>query len=541
MKFVVVLSFLVQFVAVILALRLIRITGMLWAWLLISGAIILMMVRRWVSFFGFDGCTPLQFLDAKYELIGLLVSVLMAVGIGSIGPFFLSVRKSEEDLKEARDQLEQKVDERTAELLRTNEQLRHEIEDRKGAERERIRTEERLQHQLHFVQTLVDTIPSPIFYKDTLGMYSGCNKAFEYRLGLKRADIVGKSAYDILPADLARQYQEMDLALLESPGEQIYETTLIYADASVHDVIIHKATFTQIDGSLGGLVGVSVDITERKKAEEALRKAHDELEVRVEKRTAELAEANKELRIEVAERKRVEEALRESSEKLKLFAYSVAHDLKSPAIAINGLTKLLQKSYGDALGDKASLYCAQIVKASEHVGALVDNINVFIATKETPLTFETVSIEEILRTVRDEFSSRLSMRQIEWLEPGGEMNIEADKLSILRLFRNLVDNALKYGGEHLSEIKIGYEEREDAFMLSVNDNGVGITKEDTEKIFKLFQRQATARGIDGTGLGLAIVKEIAEKHGGTVWVETAPGRGTTFCVTISKHLPASST
>ena len=111
-----------------------------------------------------------------------------------------------------------------------------------------------------------------------------------------------------------------------------------------------------------------------------------------------------------------------------------------------------------------------------------------------------------------------------------------DKLSITRVMRNLVDNALKYGGEDLHEIRIGYRETDEFHVFSVHDDGVGLKTADDENIFGLFKREKTSQGIQGTGLGLAIVKEIAEQHGGKVWVEPGQEKGTTFSLSISKHL-----
>lgn len=393
-----------------------------------------------------------------------------------------------------------------------------------------------LQDQLHFLQTLIDTIPNPIFYKDTQGRYIGCNKAFENRLGLKKEEIVGKFAHEILPENLAAKYHEMDLVLFREGGEQIDESSLIYADGEKHDVILNRAVFTNHEGEVAGLVGVTVDITERKRAEEALRKAHDDLEIRVAERTAELARANEDLRNEIVERRRAEDAVRDSAEKLKLFAYSVAHDLKSPVVGVYGLTRLLHQQYRDILDEKGKKYCDQILKTSEHVADLVEKINAYATTKESPMTFETVNVEEILRIIHDEFSAKMSLRQVDWFKPEVLPEIRADRLSMLRMFRNLVDNALKYGGEKLSEIRIGYEASGDFHVFSVKDNGVGVKQEDSEKIFKVFHRRSTSKGIEGTGLGLAIVKEIAERHQGRVGVESGPEGGTTFFVYISKHL-----
>jgi light-regulated signal transduction histidine kinase (bacteriophytochrome) len=239
---------------------------------------------------------------------------------------------------------------------------------------------------------------------------------------------------------------------------------------------------------------------------------------------------------DATERKRAQQALRESFEKLKFFAYSVIHDLKSPIIGIYGLTERLHKRYKDVLDERGKSYCDQILKASVHVAALVGQINVYIATKDSPLKIEKINLKEILQIVRDEVSPRLAVRQIRWLEPESITEVKADRLSILRVFRNLADNALKYGGEDLSEIRIGYEESEDFHTLTVSDDGAGIREGDQEKIFAAFRRGDTYEAVEGVGLGLAIVREIAERHGGIVWTEPREDKWTTFYISIPKHL-----
>jgi PAS domain S-box-containing protein len=239
---------------------------------------------------------------------------------------------------------------------------------------------------------------------------------------------------------------------------------------------------------------------------------------------------------DVTERKRAQQALRQSSEELKFFAYSVMHDLKSPAIGIYGLTELLHKHYKDALDERGKSYCDQILKASVHVAALIEMINVYIATKESPLNIEKINIKDILQMVREEFSPRLTVRQVKWLEPDAMVGVKADHLSILRVFRNFVDNALKYGGEELSEIRIGYEESREFHTLSISDDGAGVREGDYERIFAAFGRGETYKAVEGVGLGLAIVAEIAERHGGRVWAESRNDRWTTFHISIAKDL-----
>jgi light-regulated signal transduction histidine kinase (bacteriophytochrome) len=116
------------------------------------------------------------------------------------------------------------------------------------------------------------------------------------------------------------------------------------------------------------------------------------------------------------------------------------------------------------------------------------------------------------------------------------VNIKADRLSMLRVFRNFVDNSLKYGGDALSEIRIGYEESDEFHTFSVRDDGAGISGGDYEKIFGLFRREETSKTIEGAGLGLAIVRELAERHRGRVWAEPGRQKGTTFYMSVSKNL-----
>ena len=120
------------------------------------------------------------------------------------------------------------------------------------------------------------------------------------------------------------------------------------------------------------------------------------------------------------------------------------------------------------------------------------------------------------------------------IEPEDIPTVMSDKLAILRVFRNFIDNALKYGGKTLQKIEIGYENNSDFHIFSVYDDGIGLKKEESRGIFGLFKRKDTSRGIKGTGLGLAIVKEIAERHHGEVWAEPGPQKGITFKISFIK-------
>jgi signal transduction histidine kinase len=260
---------------------------------------------------------------------------------------------------------------------------------------------------------------------------------------------------------------------------------------------------------------------DRWRSDEALRRAYGEIELRVEERTAELAAANA--------------ALKRSADEIKLFAYSITHDLKNPALVIHYLTKKLSETYEDALDDRGKDYCSRVVACSEQIVALLEKIYTFISAKESPLVLEPVQLSEVLALLRDEFSSQLRSRQVKWLGPDIAPAVVADRLALIRIIRNLVENALKYGGERLTEIQIGYQDSGDEHLISVRDDGAGFKDTEADKIFGLFVRSDSSKGVKGTGLGLAIVKELAQQHKGRVWAELAQGRGATFFVSFPKN------
>jgi signal transduction histidine kinase len=261
---------------------------------------------------------------------------------------------------------------------------------------------------------------------------------------------------------------------------------------------------------------------ERWQSEQSLRKAYDEMELRVEERTAELAAANA--------------ALKRSSEEVKLFAYSICHDLKNPIFALHGFVQRLLDRSKDSMDEKGKKYCAHILNASEQIVGLVEKIYTFISAKETPVFIEKVALAEVLNLVREEFRPQFDLRRVTWKEPAYAPEIFADRLSLLRILRNLVENALKYGGKGLSEIDIKHSDDDKYHVISVSDDGAGLQDSDPEKIFALFCRSKHSRGVQGAGLGLAIVKELARQHKGDVWAEPGQGKGATFYVSLSKGL-----
>ena len=229
--------------------------------------------------------------------------------------------------------------------------------------------------------------------------------------------------------------------------------------------------------------------------------------------------------------------LEEQSEKIKIFAYSVAHDLKNPVISIHGLASLLKKKQFDQLDEKGRQYCEQIIRASGQLSTLVDQINIFISAKEQPLSIEPIDFPEICQTLKEEYEAQLHARNVRWVQPARVEGMRADRMAIIRIMRNLVDNALKYSGERLSRLTIACREESDHYQVSVTNDGNPISPDACRNIFIRFKRNCVDQKVRGTGLGLAIVKELVGLHGGDVWVESDGIDGVTFYFTIAKTMP----
>ncbi len=236
---------------------------------------------------------------------------------------------------------------------------------------------------------------------------------------------------------------------------------------------------------------------------------------------------------QILRRKQAEEETLKQSERIKHFASAVAHDLKNPAISVQGFARLLKNKYEHVLDARAVKYCEQIIKSSEQISSLAEDINIYISTRDTPWNFEVLELPDIWNTVKQEFMLQLQDRNIRWIEPQLEpVQIVANRIGLLRIFRNIVDNALKYGGERLSEITVGYETSEQYHILSIGNDGSNILHEEEQYIFQEFKRSIRNVEIPGSGLGLSIVKEIAKKHKGQSWLTAGKQGNPVFCVSI---------
>jgi signal transduction histidine kinase len=277
-------------------------------------------------------------------------------------------------------------------------------------------------------------------------------------------------------------------------------------------------------------------IAERERTEKALRKAHDDLENRVQERTSELFESNTLLKREITERKHAEEELRKINEDLKNFVHIVSHDLKTPTISIRGFSSRLLKHYQEKLGQRGRKYVEQIDASARRMEALVSDLLELSRIGQVASTFEDVSSLEIVKHVSSGLQDRLQEKGAKLIVAHNLPTIYCDRKQIYQVFENLLVNAIKFSRRTANpRIEIGYEDGGSHNQFYLRDNGIGIDPEHHRKIFEIFQRVERMEDEEGTGLGLAIVEKIVENHGGKVWVESEKGNGATFYFTLPKR------
>ncbi len=374
--YILALSVVLQFVAAVMAVRLIRLTGERLAWSVIAAAITLMAVRRIIPLVRLIENDPTFRADVTAEVVALAISILMVIGIARIAPLFTSITRSEEAARRAEKEMEEsrtmyrtlaenlpgvvyrvhlreenrvQLFNRAAEritghgaeelagngacalasvvlaedrgnrdaslnaavaagepytieyrLRRKDGTVAHvmemgtpvpggdgaplyvdavifDVSDAKRIETELKITNAALARQLRFTETLLRTIPVAVFYKDSEGRYLGCNEEFSRIMGVTQNQIVGKTVFELWPAELSRTYHEHDMQMLRNPSHATYEFKVKDKRGETLDVLYHKNVFMDEMGRVGGIIGTFLDITERKRAEAAMREGEDKV------------------------------------------------------------------------------------------------------------------------------------------------------------------------------------------------------------------------------------------------------------------------
>jgi signal transduction histidine kinase len=256
-------------------------------------------------------------------------------------------------------------------------------------------------------------------------------------------------------------------------------------------------------------------IRARQSAEQIVRNLNEELEDRVDERTAQLQAANREL---------------------EAFTYSVSHDLRAPLRHVEGFSRLLQKDGADRLSAEARHYLDRIRSAATHMSSLVEDLlHLSHIGRQVPQR-AAISLHALAEEVRVQVTQETEGRAIDWkISPLPE--VQGDALLVRQVLFNLFSNAVKFTGKQdRASIEIGSRDESGETIIYVRDNGAGFDPRYADKLFGVFQRLHRQDEFEGTGIGLAIVQRIIHKHGGRVWAESRPGHGATFYFTLTSQI-----
>jgi PAS domain S-box-containing protein len=320
---------------------------------------------------------------------------------------------------------------------------------------------------------------------------------------------------DAHPDDRDRIVRTLRKTIQEGRDHSI-EYRIIRPDGTMRWIEGRGKIFYDDFGNPAMLRGVCMDVTERKDADEEIRRLNETLEERVKERTLQLEETNQEL---------------------EAFSYSVSHDLRAPLRHISGFADLLRKRSAGQLDEASERYLGIIRDSAKRAGALVDDLLGFSRMSRAEMRYAVADMNALAREAIRSLEHEAEGRNVEWTV--AELPATEGDPAMLRLaWQNLLSNALKYTSKRESAlIEIGFRQNEKEYVFFVRDNGVGFDMKYADKLFGVFQRLHRAEEFEGAGIGLANVRRIVQRHGGAVWAEGALDKGATFYFSLPLHAP----
>lgn len=340
------------------------------------------------------------------------------------------------------------------------------------------------------------------------------NLAWEKMTGFTQSEATGKSPVELGIYD-QESWDKMYKEIIEQGTVKNRETLSKNKNGELRVLLVSRE-IVYINNEQH-ILSMGVDITERKKYEEEISKLNNELEQRVTIRTSQLATANQDL---------------------ESFSYSISHDLRAPLRAIYGFSQILSTRHSESLNDEGKKYMKYIVQASERMEQLINDLLNYSRLGRKSLKLRSVNLSEIIEDIKSDFQTQLNNAGAILKIINELPEIKGDETLLRQIFTNLIGNAIKYrSADTTLVISISYEPIPGGYILKVNDNGIGIAKEFHGKIFNVFQRLHSEEKYPGTGIGLATVKKAVTMLGGTINVDSAVGKGSTFIIEIheSKH------
>jgi PAS domain S-box-containing protein len=336
------------------------------------------------------------------------------------------------------------------------------------------------------------------------GAITDVNEATERVTGVPREQLIGTdfSDYFTAPHEARAGYEQV----FERGLVIDYPLAIRHASGEVTDVLYNATVYRDEGGAVVGVFAAARDVTERKRAEESL------------------------LRAEVALRAEKEELARSNAE-LEQFAYVASHDLQEPLRMVASYTQLLARRYEGRLDQDADEFIGYAVDGATRMQQLISDLLAFsrVGTRGNPL---------LPMDAQAAYAEAVGNLALTIEESGATVSadplpmITGDYGQIVQLLQNLIGNAVKFHGEAAPRVHLSVEQRGSEWAFSLADNGIGIDPQYFERIFVIFQRLQGRGEFPGTGIGLALCKKIVARHNGRIWVESEPGRGTTFRFTI---------
>ncbi|MDT7042505.1 PAS domain S-box protein [Candidatus Nitronereus thalassa] len=326
-----------------------------------------------------------------------------------------------------------------------------------------------------------------------------CNSAFEKITGFTREEVIGQNCRFLQGNDHAQPGLDAIRQAIREGKEGKAELRNYKKDGTLFWNEFYVAPVRDTYGNLTHFIGVQTDITQRKRQEAELAK-----------KTADLARSNDEL---------------------QQFAYVASHDLQEPLRMVASYTQLLRKRYKGKLDDDADEFIEFAVDGANRMQHLIRDLLEYSRVGAETKPFEKTDCELVFQNVIKNLTASVQEHHAD-ITHDALPCIQANPTLLTQVFQNLIGNALKFKGSAAPKIHVGAKALVDGWEFSVSDNGIGIPQEQLGRIFLIFQRLHSREEYPGTGIGLATCKRIVDKHGGTIWVESEQGRGSTFYFTI---------
>jgi PAS domain S-box-containing protein len=384
------------------------------------------------------------------------------------------------------------------ELSRNTRLLRHQTEVLRKAEQK--------------FRSLLEAAPDAMIISSADGDISMVNSQAEAMFGYSREELIGRNIRRLVQEWSGHQAASLDSDQWSSSQQELWARR---KNSHQFPVEISLSPLQTEEGLL--LTSAIRDITERKRADAAIRELNNTLEQRVTERTRELMRSN--------------EALRRSNEDLNQFAYAASHDLQEPLRMVALYSQIIQKRYAERLDADAQQLFGFVVGGARRMEMLLKDLLAYSQTSsssEGPA--EPVDCGKVIQKVILNLQAAIeeNTANITW-DP--LPTVHAHEIRLVQLLQNLIGNAIKYRSAEPPEIRVSAERRPEEWLFSVKDNGIGIEPEYSQQVFGIFKR-LHGQAYEGTGIGLAICQRIVERYGGRIWVESKPGAGSAFCFTI---------